>query len=95
MALSATLSLTDNFGENITFKNTYIKVVEISGTKDTLFATYFIYKQKPTSDAKVSMQMLLKNCNITFSLDLDGPNPIKQAYLHLKTLPEFSDAVDC
>jgi hypothetical protein len=27
--------------------------------------------------------------------NLDGPNPIKQAYLHLKTLPEFSDAVDC
>jgi hypothetical protein len=29
------------------------------------------------------------------SLDLDGPNPIKQAYLYLKTLPEFADAVDC
>ena len=28
-------------------------------------------------------------------LSLDGPNPIKQAYLHLKTLPEFSGAVDC
>jgi len=27
--------------------------------------------------------------------DLDGPNPIKQAYLHLKTLPEFADAIDC
>jgi hypothetical protein len=27
--------------------------------------------------------------------DLNGENPIKQAYLHLKTLPEFADAVDC
>lgn len=27
--------------------------------------------------------------------DLDGPNPIRQAYLHLKTLPEFANAVDC
>ena len=26
---------------------------------------------------------------------LDGENPIKQAYANLKTLPEFSDAVDC
>lgn len=26
---------------------------------------------------------------------LDGTNPIKQAYEHLKTLPEFADAVDC
>ena len=31
----------------------------------------------------------------TCPLDLEGPNPIKQAYLHLKSLPEFSDAVDC
>jgi hypothetical protein len=27
--------------------------------------------------------------------DINGENPIKQAYLHLKTLPEFADAVDC
>lgn len=27
--------------------------------------------------------------------DIDGKNPIAQAYAHLKTLPEFSDAVDC
>ena len=27
--------------------------------------------------------------------DLDGPNPIKQAYEYLKTLPEFSNATDC
>jgi hypothetical protein len=26
---------------------------------------------------------------------LDGDNPIKQAYTHLKTLPEFSGAIDC
>jgi len=32
-----------------------------------------------------------------FSCDynINGENPIKQAYLHLKTLPEFADAVDC
>jgi len=29
------------------------------------------------------------------AFDLNGPNPIKQAYLHLKSLPEFADAVDC
>ena len=27
--------------------------------------------------------------------DITGENPIKQAYLHLKSLPEFADAVDC
>ena len=27
--------------------------------------------------------------------DINGENPIKQAYLHLKTLPEFLNATDC
>lgn len=27
--------------------------------------------------------------------DLNGDNPIAQAYKHIKTLPEFSDAKDC
>jgi hypothetical protein len=30
-----------------------------------------------------------------FEYDLTGDNPIKQAYDHLKSLPEFLDAVDC
>ena len=27
--------------------------------------------------------------------DIEGDNPIKQAYKHLKTLPEFAGATDC
>lgn len=27
--------------------------------------------------------------------DLDGANPLSQAYTHLKTLPEYADAKDC
>lgn len=27
--------------------------------------------------------------------DLNGDNPIKQAYAYLKTLPEFEGAIDC
>jgi hypothetical protein len=27
--------------------------------------------------------------------EIDGENPIKQAYNHLKTLPEFAGATDC
>lgn len=27
--------------------------------------------------------------------EIDGANPIEQAYIHLKTLSEFADAVDC
>lgn len=32
---------------------------------------------------------------LTAPYQLDGENPIKQAYANLKTLPEFSDAGDC
>jgi len=32
---------------------------------------------------------------ITAPYQLDGANPIKQAYNHLKTLPEFAGATDC
>lgn len=27
--------------------------------------------------------------------DIQGDNPIRQAYQHIKTLPDFSDAIDC
>lgn len=32
---------------------------------------------------------------ISFEPSMDGSNFIQQAYTHLKTLPEFADAVDC
>jgi hypothetical protein len=33
--------------------------------------------------------------NYSCAYDINGENPIKQAYLHLKTLPEFLNATDC
>lgn len=32
---------------------------------------------------------------LSCAYQLDGENPIKQAYEHIKTLPEFEDATDC
>lgn len=32
---------------------------------------------------------------MTCPYEITGDNPMKQAYLYLKTLPEFADAVDC
>ena len=31
----------------------------------------------------------------TCDYDLNGANPIAQAYIHLKSLPEFAGATDC
>lgn len=35
------------------------------------------------------------NTNVICSYDLNGENPIKQAYEHLKSLPEFAGSIDC
>jgi hypothetical protein len=87
MALSKSLSLLDNFGELILFPNSYIKVTTATATKEICEVSVDILKEK---NSQVLCQRL-----VSFLLDLDGPNPIKQAYLHLKSLPEFADAVDC
>ena len=56
-------------------------------------------KSSMTFDIKI---LKSKNETIAFDTlsfqcgyDLEGANPIKQAYEHLKTLPEFSGATDC
>jgi hypothetical protein len=36
-----------------------------------------------------------ENASFNCEYNLNGDNPIKQAYQHLKTLPEFTDAIDC
>jgi hypothetical protein len=38
---------------------------------------------------------MLRQDTYVCDLNIDGDNPIRQAYLHLKTLPEFANAVDC
>lgn len=87
MALTKSLTLVDNFNELVFFTDAYIKVFQANSTKETCTATYKIMKD---SNGQVLQEHLT-----AFPLDLDGPNPIKQAYLYLKTLPEFADATDC
>lgn len=42
-------------------------------------------------DAKFPIEEVPLSC----AYDLAGKNPIAQAYEHVKSLPEFTDAVDC
>jgi hypothetical protein len=37
----------------------------------------------------------VKKESYQFTPNMNSDNFIKQAYLHLKSLPEFADAVDC
>lgn len=87
MALKKTVSLTTNFGTVATFADAYIKVDNVSVTKDICRFSVQTHKEKggPVLDQKSHM----------ISYEIEGVNPIKQAYLHLKTLPEFAGAEDC
>jgi hypothetical protein len=87
MALQKTVSLTTNFDTNITFENAYIRVDNVNIKKGFGKAFVFIQKEK---DGQI-----LQKKNYTFEYDLNGVNPISQAYQHIKTLSEFTDAVDC
>jgi len=68
----------------VTFPSCYIKVLEVRGGKENMVA--------------VVQTQLKENLFLTdhydFTPSLDGPNFIKQAYEHLKTLPEFAGATD-
>ena len=65
----------------------YWKVDRIEASKHSATAILNAYDEKDgsTIDGKI----------VKFSPDLNGENFIKQAYAHLKTLPEFAGATDC
>jgi hypothetical protein len=87
MALTQSISLKNNFGENTVFNDAYIKVRSVNFSKEVAQANVDYYG--------FDQSKLLTIKQYSFDVLLDGPNPIKQAYQFLKSLPEFSDAVDC
>jgi hypothetical protein len=64
----------------------YCKIVKLNADKEN--ALVFV----ECTDEKHSIS---KTFSIPVSVADDAPNFIKQAYLHLKTLPEWQDATDC
>jgi hypothetical protein len=86
MALQKTLKI-NTFGKDIEFQNSYIKVDQVISTKNISQVIVEAYDEKKENK--------IQNFYYKFIPNLDGDNFIKQAYLHLKTLPEFAGAVDC
>lgn len=70
----------------LSVEDAYIVVHSVSGTKGELKATVHIR----SGDLAVTRFYVF-----TPSVDDGSDNFIKQAYEHLKTLPEFSGAIDC
>jgi hypothetical protein len=86
MALKKTIELT-LYGEKIFLQNAYIKVDRVSGNKTQVELKYVVYSKK---DGEIVEEKFAY-----FSPNMDGENFVKQAYEHLKTLPEFAGATDC
>jgi len=90
MALTKTLTLTNNFGTESILENVYVKITNLQGNKDLMEADVNLF---PTINNEKGQSIQTRM--VSFTPDLDGPNFIQQAYEHLKTLPEFADATDC
>jgi hypothetical protein len=69
--------------------NSYHRVKNLSLTSKTSIS--FHVQSLKSIDAPLEFASEFYSC----SFDLDGENPIKQAYKHLKSLPEFLNAKDC
>jgi|LakMenE18May11ns_1017448.scaffolds.fasta_scaffold9454435_1 hypothetical protein len=82
MALKKTVQF-----KGISVNDCYIKVWRIEGNKADLS---FGVSYSANAQAEVFNSETYYCAHV-----LDGDNPIKQAYKHLKTLPEFAGATDC
>jgi hypothetical protein len=82
MALSKTVETPQGF----TATNAYHRVQNVSITKTSVLFVVYSYAQPDKQPFADKVYQCL--------YDLTGENPIRQAYLHLKTLPEWASAED-
>lgn len=73
--------------KGIEVADAYIRVMRVECNKSTMnFVVGFFAKFD--EDA-------FHSTTVNATYQIDGDNPIAQAYAHLKTMPEFAGAVDC
>lgn len=87
MALQANITTTVRLVGEITVA-AYVRVSRISGNASRLDLLVEAFKNNKDGE-------LVDTRSMSFVPVLDGDNFIRQAYLHLKTLPEFAGATDC
>ena len=87
MALKKQITLKSNFGDDVVFNNSYIKISALYGDKNSLRIEVNVHKTENGA--------ILDRQQYYFSPTLEGKNFIAQAYDYLKTLPEFAGAMDC
>lgn len=74
------------FFGSLVAKSAYIKVENVKASKEKIIADVTF-----TTEDKEKFQQK----TYSFLPNLEGKNFIAQAYDHLKTLPEFANAIDC
>ena len=79
--------------QGLTINNAYIRIDEQRGTKDICNIRVRNYVSKEAFDNR-SEYVSEKVYSFTPSVTDNAPNFIKQGYEYLKTLPEFTDAID-
>jgi hypothetical protein len=72
----------------ITINNAYIRVENVSFDKSKTMMFFVRTYAKQNFPSLFEQQIVLP-------YNMEGSNPYVQAYEHLKTLPEFTGAVDC
>lgn len=87
MAIKKDMTLTDNFGIEVTIKDAYTRVATIEGSKSAMWAVVETWSADKSHGVMVE--------RIDFEPALDGKNFISQAYDHIKTLPAYAGAIDC
>lgn len=73
--------------KGIEIKDAYIRVCRFGGNKENMV---FGVSYQAAPD-----QPIFNEDSFNIAYVVDGDNPLKQAYTHLKTLPQFTDAKDC
>jgi hypothetical protein len=86
MALQATTTTV----YNLTATNAYHRVENVRLDKVSIAFSMVSY-----SEHLETMPFPFNTKTYSCVYDINGENPIKQAYLYLKTLPEFLNATDC
>lgn len=77
------------YGNKINFPEAYFKIEYIEGDKDNISFMLVGYSNYEKKDVVFQLEY-----NFTPSVEYKADNFIKQGYDHLKTLPEYANALD-
>lgn len=90
MALQKTWTkVIDGFESQASQKNAYCKISGLNGNKNSMVIEVSIFNKKNGNGIDT------KYYTFAPSVEENSLNDTAQAYYYLKTLPDFSDAVDC